>query len=75
MIINDDLNLKGWNSRHDEKIPHADALMRFKDHTIESAAKAKVKAVSIVKYASLSLLCSMNKVKTGSSKYIAIICH
>ena len=47
LIINDDLNLKGWNSRHDEKIPHADALVRFKDHTVESAAKAKVKKQSL----------------------------
>lgn len=35
------IHYQGWNSRHDEKIPHADALVRFKDHTVESAAKAK----------------------------------
>lgn len=35
------IHYQGWNSRHDEKVPHRDAVIRFKNHTVESAAKAK----------------------------------
>jgi len=33
---------KGWSTRHDEVVPHSQALLRFKDFTEEDAQKAKV---------------------------------
>ena len=36
--------LQGWNSRHDERISQANALLRFKEYTKEAAENEKAKA-------------------------------
>lgn len=38
-------DVKGWNQRHDEKIPHSVAVERFLPHTPANVEKAKVRCL------------------------------